>query len=122
MATYRYGFGLRHWQKAKEQARQVLIDRARRQHTIAYSELVQHITIFNLDPDSYAFAAMLEEISRDEDAAGRGMLSVIVVHKDGDTMPGAGFFNLAQELGRDISDKQKSWIAELKFVFRAWIR
>jgi len=35
---------------------------------------------------------------------GRGMLSVIVVHKEGDMQPGPGFFELAGELGRDTSD------------------
>ena len=37
--------------------------------------------------------------------AGRGMLSVIVVHKVGDMQPGPGFFQLAKKLGRDTSDK-----------------
>jgi hypothetical protein len=46
---------------------------------------------------------MLGEISL-EGAAGRGMLSVIVVHKDGDMQPGPGFFELAEELDRDTSD------------------
>ena len=39
-------------------------------------------------------------------AAGRGMLSVIVVHKQGDMQPGPGFFELAQRLGRDTSDTE----------------
>jgi len=40
---------------------------------------------------------MLGEISQEEDAAGRGMLSVIVVHKVGDMQPGPGFFQLAKK-------------------------
>ena len=35
---------------------------------------------------------MLGEISSAEDAAGRGMLTVVVVHKAGDMQPGPGFF------------------------------
>jgi hypothetical protein len=35
---------------------------------------------------------MLGEISQEEDEAGHGMLSVIVVHKYGDMQPGPGFF------------------------------
>ena len=56
---------------------------------------------------------MLGQISEEEDAAGRGMLSVLVVHKDGDKMPGPGFFTLAKKLGRDISDRDKCWSDEL---------
>ena len=73
-----------------------------------------------LEPHSYALAAMLGEISADEDAAGRGMLTVIVVHRDGDMEPGPGFFELARELGRDTSDILRCWIEELKKVHKVW--
>jgi hypothetical protein len=63
---------------------------------------------------------MLGEISADEDAAGRGMLSVIVVHKSGDMQPGPGFFELARDLGRDTSDILVCWITELKKAHAAW--
>jgi molybdopterin synthase catalytic subunit len=57
-----------------------------------YSELVTKIQTIHLEPDSYALAAMLGEISSEEDAAGHGMLTVIVVHKYGDMQPGPVFF------------------------------
>jgi hypothetical protein len=44
------------------------------------------------------------------------MLSVVVIHKTGDTMPGPGFFELAQELGRDVSDQLKLWSEEMRLV------
>jgi hypothetical protein len=55
---------------------------------------VAQLQTVRLDPDSNARAAMLGEISTEEDEASRGMLSVLVVHKDGDKMPGAAFFEL----------------------------
>jgi hypothetical protein len=117
----RYGFPSHRWQAAKKQGRQILIDRARLRHLITYFELAQRITGITVDAYSYALYALFEEISREEDAAGRGMLSAIVVHKD-DGFPGSGFFNLAQELGRNTADKQKCWVSEVTLVFRVWSR
>lgn len=50
-----------------------------------------------------------------EDVERRGMLSVVVVHKDGDGKPAPGFFKMARELGRDTSDEVAFWIEELAF-------
>jgi len=57
-----------------------------------YSELTNQIQAIQLEPNSYALAAMLGEISEEEDAAGRGLITVMVVHKEGDMQPGPGFF------------------------------
>lgn len=115
-----YGFTPEEWQTAKAEMRDVLIERAKVRGMIPYSELTQSVESIHLEPDSYALAAMLGEISAEEDAAGRGMLSVIVVYKDGDMQPGPGFFELAEELGRDTSDILSCWISELKSVHRVW--
>jgi hypothetical protein len=48
---------------------------------ISYSDLVSRIETIRMEPDSFALAHMLGEISEEEDAAGRGMLSVIVILK-----------------------------------------
>jgi len=45
------------------------------------------------------------------------MITAIVVHKD-DHRPGVGFFTLAAELGRDVSDPDKCWLQEMERVFR----
>jgi len=63
---------------------------------------------------------LLGEISREEDAVGRGMLSVIVMHKVGDMQPGPDFFELAHQLGRDTSDILRCWIYEKKKVHAFW--
>ena len=98
------------WNVANTQLRAALVERAKVRGMIPYSELVEKITIIELEPNSFALAAMLGEVSTEEDAADRGMLSVIVVHKEGDMQPGPGFFELAGELGRDTSDILKCWV------------
>ncbi len=118
--TAKYGYEPQEWTTAKEEMRQALIQRAKVRGLIPYSELVEKITTIELEPNSFALAAMLGELSSEEDAAGRGMLSVIVVHKEGDMQPGPGFFELAGELGRDTSDILVCWVEELKMVHRVW--
>jgi len=108
------------WDAAKSEIRDVLAARARVRGMIPYSELVSKLTTVRLEPDSFALAALLGEVSTEEDAAGRGMLSVIVVHKNGDMQPGSGFFDLASQLGRDTTDIIRRWVDELHAVHRYW--
>jgi hypothetical protein len=108
--TIKYGYSLDEWNVTKEEMRKILLERARLRGMIPYSDLVERIHTIRLEPESPALAAMLGEISTEEDAAGRGMLSVIVVHKQGDMQPGPGFFDLAEKLGRDTSDILKCWV------------
>jgi len=118
----KYGYPLDKWNKAKEEMRQILVEIARVRGRIPYSELVSKIQTIRLEPESYGLAAMLGEISSEEDAAGHGMLSVIVVHKYGDMQPGPGFFQLAKDLGRDTSDILKCWVDEFNKVHGYWGR
>ena len=74
----------------------------------------------DLDPQSDQLAHMLGEISTAEHEAGRGMLTVVVVHKHGDQMPGPGFFRLAGSLGHGTKDREAFWIGELEKVYAAW--
>ena len=117
---YAHGFAPADWAAAKEEARQAMIAAARRKGWIAYSDLVAAIRTIDLEPQSTHLAHMLGEISSAEDAAGRGMLTVVVVHKSGDGMPGAGFFELARSLGRDTRDKVAFWAGELDRVHATW--
>jgi molybdopterin synthase catalytic subunit len=87
---------------------------------ISYSDLVKHIQTIKLDAHDPRLFHMLGEISSDEDAAGRGMLSVLVVHKVGDMQPGTGFFELAKQLGRNTSNILKCWVDELHKVHSVW--
>lgn len=115
-----YGFTQADWDEAKKQARTLMIVRAGVRGMIPYSELTANVTAIRLTPDSAALAALLGEISTEEDNAGRGMLSVIVVHKTGDMEPGRGFYELATRLGKPTEDQMAFWIAELHRIYAQW--
>jgi hypothetical protein len=115
-----YGFSETDWALAKQEARSLLIARAKLRGMIPYSDLVKAIRAISLDPHDQRLFHLLGEISSEEDAGGRGMLSVIVVHKFGDMQPGPGFFELAKKLGRDTSDILECWVDELKKVHAVW--
>jgi hypothetical protein len=111
----------RTWEKAKREARAIMIATARSaKGTMTYNELASRITGVRFEPDSLALRELLGEISATEDMAGRGMLSVVVVHQGEDCLPGHGFFALAQGFGRDTSNKEKLWAAEFARVREVW--
>lgn len=116
----KYGYAADKWEAAKKEAGEILIRRAKAEDTIAYSELTEKIKTISIEPHSYAIGAFLGEISESENEIGRGMLSVIVVYKEGDMQPGPGFFDLAKQLGRDTSDKTKCWVGEFRQVCDYW--
>lgn len=97
-----------------------MIDRARVRGMIPYSDLVKTIGSIKLDAHDSCLFRLLDEISTEEDGAGHGMLSVVVVHKVGDMQPGPGFFELAKSLGRNTRDIEKCWVAELHRVHAFW--
>jgi molybdopterin synthase catalytic subunit len=115
-----YGFSQTEWDAAKKEARDILAARAKVRGMIPYSDLVKEMKSVQLEAHDQRLFHLLGEISSEEDAAGRGMLSVIVVHKYGDMQPGPGFFELAQQLGRDTSDILACWVSELKKVHAVW--
>lgn len=115
-----YGFEGVQWDTAKEQAKSILIGVAARKGRIAYSELVGQISALSLEPHDNRLFHLLGEISSEEDKAGRGMLTAIVVHKSGDMQPGPGFFELAKSLGKDTKDPLVCWISEFNKVHDYW--
>lgn len=117
----RFGFTDTAWDRAKDEGRRALIEIARRQKTISYSDLVARISAIALDPHSYAIRTFLNEISTAEHNQGAGLLSVVVVYKHGDQMPGPGFFELAKSLGYHFRDETEFWIQELHRIYRIWL-
>lgn len=108
------------WDHDKEQMRSRLIEVARAGDTINYERLAEELgSAFPYGPRTRAFYDMLTEIAKEEDAAGRGLLSVVVVGK-GRGLPGAGFFRAAEERGRDVSDERSLAVAEGKRVHSQW--
>ena len=108
------------WKLAKEEVTNILIERAKVRGMIPYSELVSKIATIQFEAYDPRLFKLLGEVSSDEDSKGRGMLSVIVVHKHGDMQPGPGFFELAKQLGRNTNDILDCWVKELKKVHAHW--
>src|SRR5271166_7121445 len=103
----------REWRSAVDEAIRILRDRARNRLTITYSEFASQLRSISIgyhDPD---MDALLVDVSTEEFNDARPLLSVIVVHKYGDKEPGKGFYELADSLDFDTSDRQAFWIAEL---------
>jgi hypothetical protein len=114
-----YGYGQAKWDRAKEALRKKLWDMARQEDWMTYGEAAAEIShIIAFDPHDQIFHHMLGQITVEEDAAGRGMLSALVVHKDGDKFPGTGFFDLASRLGRDANDHEACWVKEITRLFQ----
>ena len=108
------------WRVAIEEVTNVLSERAKVRGMISYSELVSRVTSMQFEAHDPRLFKLLGEVSSNEDAMGRGMLSVVVVHKHGDMQPGPGFFNLAKQLGRDTNDQLVCWMKELEKVHTYW--
>ncbi len=72
---------------------------ARAQGATAYSDIAPLAGLDMSSPDDRnTLAEILCEISRQEHAQGRPMLSAVVIHRE-NNIPGQGFFTLARELG-----------------------
>ena len=117
----RFGYTIQDWEAAREKARRIMRSTAAKESTISYSELVANLDLIPpLEPDDYAVAQMLDEISISDEDEGLGLLSVVVVHKGSDGMPGNGFFELARRKGRRFSDHDEFWVTELRRVYATW--
>ena len=115
-----WGHKAESWDAAKEEARVTLEKIAKAQSgPISYSALSRKITSIRFQPDGHDFHGLLGQLSEESDEEGKGMISALVVHKEGGR-PGRGFFTLAKELGRDISDSEKCWSGELNRVYNAF--
>ncbi len=117
---FRHGFDDRAWERAKGEARVVMYEVARRKRLIAYSELVAQIGSIALEAHDHRLDHFLGQIATEDDDAGLGLTTVVVVHKSGDQMPGPGFFEMAESQGRDVSDTVACWMNELKAVYAHW--
>lgn len=119
----RYGYSETDWERAKTEARAVLVEVAgTADGFISYSELVARVRAISFEPRDPRLWYLLREISSAENAAGRGMLTAVVTHARGDMMPGEGFFDLAKTLGYDPRDELAFWLEQVAIVRRHWSR
>lgn len=105
--------------RARAQAKALMEETAQAGTVITYGELAERIEAVSYAPNSRGLTDQLCAISRAENHAGRGMLSAVVIRKDR-KKPGTGFFDLAQDLGREYSDEREFWEEELESVYDAW--
>lgn len=56
--TTKYGYSISDWDKAKEEMRKNVIEKAKLRRMIPYSEMVKKTKTISLEPESYALAAM----------------------------------------------------------------
>src|SRR6266849_10540260 len=96
-----YGYPVNVWERAKQEAREVIRRCGADDKFITYQELTREISAIRFQPDATIFHRMLGQISWEEDTAGRGLLTALVIHKGSDGMPGPGFWELAKRLGRN---------------------
>ena len=82
---------------------------------ITYTDLAKAIVSIHIEPDHFAMNRLLDEISKEEDTAGRGILTALVVLKE-DRVPGEGFWATARDIGRVFADKWLFWAEEVKRV------
>jgi hypothetical protein len=98
------------WSALVERTRSILLEVARAGGTVTYGQLRQRLGVELPHRGPGDLAALLGAASLAEERAGRGLVSVVVVGPSG--RPGAGWFRLAAEEGRDVSDKEESWQRE----------
>src|SRR5262245_38106881 len=116
----RFGFTKKEWEVFKKEARAIMIGHATQRGMITYGDLAARMTSIPVEPHEMVLWYIIGAVARDEEKAGRGLLSVVVVHKHGDMEPGFGFFNLAEEFGRNTRDKTKCFVDELHRVHAVW--
>lgn len=103
--------------------RQALITAARRKGTVFYMEVGRILGI--TEPGNHLqrqVGQVLGEISEDEVAQERPMLSAVAVNQRG--KPGPGFYDLAWKLGKLGDPSQRGhenfWQEELRRVYHCW--
>jgi hypothetical protein len=98
-----------------------LITAAKYRGTVTYQEIAKLIGLpLEGNLMGSQIGLLLGEISEDEVAHGRPMLSAIVVNTQG--LPGPGFFALGKQLGKikDGDDEKKFWQMERSSVHQTW--
>lgn len=100
-----------------------LITAARYRGTVTYQEIARLMGLpLSGNYMGLEVGHILGEISEDEHAQGRPMLSAVAVGVSGE--PGEGFYGLAKELSKLKDDstegRRRFWEAEKAAVYKAW--
>ena len=98
------------WSELVGRTRTILRAVADRGATITYAELRQRLGGAVPHRGPRDLAAVLRAASLAEEREGRGLVSAVVVGASG--RPGAGWFRLAAEAGRDVGSEEDAWRRE----------
>lgn len=100
---------------------QYLIEVARDQGYRRYREIGERFALdMNRPEDRNEISRLLDEVSEYEASQGNPLLSAVVIHAD-DNMPGNGFFEMAQRMGRfSDGDRLEFWLREIRAVHDFW--
>ena len=110
-----FGFTPEAWERGKLEATCAIVRAGRKGEFITYSELANSVIRIRIEAHDFAMIRLLDEISKEENAAGRGILTALVVLKD-ERVPAEGFWASARDIGRVIGDKWVFWSKEVKRV------
>lgn len=120
MIGHTHGFPDSDWAQAKAAAREILIRQARmRGHElVTYSNFVAQLPLA-IAHDDHRLSFLLDEISTEEYAEGRGFLTALVVHQY-DWKPGAGFFTMARRCGAEVVNEEAFYLDVFNYVVTYW--
>ena len=120
MPNNNFGYDDATWEAAKKEMRDILVKLAKTGNgkPITYKDLANQVNAIHFHYRSAPLDVMLCEISSEEDASKRKMLSALVINEE-DNLPGPGFFVLARQLHRNTSDTVECWTRELNEVLDA---
>jgi hypothetical protein len=101
----------------RDEIRAVMIEAAKARQTITYAELCRELKTAHLHYHSTLLTKLLNEIGKEEVAAGRGVLPAVVVTKQ-THIPGGGYF--AGMDGIDADALEALWRDDFDSVCDYW--
>lgn len=120
MTERRWGMTPAEWAQAKSALSHLLAEAASRRSTVTYGEVSRRVFAGRFSARSSAVMDLLCEVDSEQERARGVMVATLVVRAD-TGRPGEGYFRFAaEELGRDVSDREAFWRAEAEAVWAAY--
>jgi hypothetical protein len=117
--AYKHKFSESDWNSLKQEMREILIGMAKLRQPITYSALAASIQTAYIHHRAPYFQKLINDVCREDDAAGHEVLAVLIVRKD-TGICGSGFFTHAAGEGHDVSDPEAFWRTEFDRVCDYW--
>lgn len=117
MSESRFGLDDDHWEAAKTELREAIMESAWDRRMTWYGEVATKVSAVRLEPYSALMNHLLGAILEDEHAAGGPLLTALVTHKFGDKEPGEGFYQMARQLGYVFNEPFVFWSTQVQEIF-----